>query len=522
MIKSVLRNKKLIYLAILILLTIPLLLPLFHQGFFISDDGEWMIIRLSDFHRSLRDGQFPVRWAGRLNQEYGYPVFNFLYPGILYLGEALHLLGLNFTDSVKTLFGLSFIFSGIFTFLWLSQFFNKFAAFIGAICYMYAPYLSYDVYKRGSLGEALALTVIPLCLFAFQRQNVFLGSISYGLLVLTHNTIAFLATPILIIYKLILWQKEEKKQKVWQILSPLIFGLGLSAFFWIPALYDKQFTIFDQTVISNWQEHFLAWKDISLIGIPAILVWIVSLIYIRKKDKLFLLFSIVFILSLIFAMPASTVIWSIFPLSNLIQFPFRLISLTMISSAFLTAFLINKVQTKIAVIPLGIILVMVNIFMTTQLSKRVERVVRDESYYTTNEGTTNTQDEYLPIWVKDKPQGRPESKVEIIHGGGNIYNLQTNSKKTEFKITANLDSKIQINTVYFPGWQVNMDGSSINIDYSNRQGVITLSVPKGEHTVIAAFSETPIRLSSDIISLISLTFLGFTFVQRKLWKNFSI
>ena len=68
MIKKII-NHNLIEILILILLIFPLIFPLLKTGMFISDDGNWMIIRLSDFHRSLRDGQFPVRWAGRLNYQ---------------------------------------------------------------------------------------------------------------------------------------------------------------------------------------------------------------------------------------------------------------------------------------------------------------------------------------------------------------------------------------------------------------------------------------------------------------------
>mgnify|MGYP001558299250 FL=1 len=78
------RHKEtILILFLLLILTIPVILPLLHGGFFQSDDGEWMVIRFSAFHQALRDGQFPVRWLGRLNQEYGYPVANFLYPGFM-------------------------------------------------------------------------------------------------------------------------------------------------------------------------------------------------------------------------------------------------------------------------------------------------------------------------------------------------------------------------------------------------------------------------------------------------------
>ena len=84
-----------------ILMSLLVLWPLLRHGFYISDDGEWMVIRLSAFYQSLAEGQFPVRFLGRLNNSYGYPVANFLYPGFLYIGSLLHFLGLSFVNSVK-------------------------------------------------------------------------------------------------------------------------------------------------------------------------------------------------------------------------------------------------------------------------------------------------------------------------------------------------------------------------------------------------------------------------------------
>ena len=88
--KFIRTNKEtLLLLLLLCILFIPALLPLFHKGFFLTDDGEWMIIRFSAFHQALRDGQFPVRYLSRLNHGYGYPVASFLYPGFMYLSEPI-------------------------------------------------------------------------------------------------------------------------------------------------------------------------------------------------------------------------------------------------------------------------------------------------------------------------------------------------------------------------------------------------------------------------------------------------
>lgn len=507
--KKLLNNKIILAILLIILFSIPLILPLFHTGFFISDDGEWMIIRLSDFHRSFRDGQFPVRWAGRLNQEYGYPVFNFLYPGILYLGEVIHLLGFNFINSVKILFGLSFVFSGVFSFLWLSQLFSKFSAFLGAVSYIYAPYFFFDVYKRGSLGEALALMIVPLCFFALQKNYIILGGIAIALLILMHNTIAFITTPLIISYSVILnlfqnlHKYKNRNELLRRTLTPLVLGLGLSAFFWIPALYDKQFTIFDQVVISRWWEHFLKFDDLWLISIIMLFMVGISILTIKKRDILTILFLVVFLISVFMIFPVSSFVWNLLPFTNLIQFPFRFISLAMISGAFITAFVFDKFKKELK-IGIGIIIILINIFSTIQSQKKIEYIDRPESLYTTNEATTNTQDEYMPKWAKVKPEGRPEKKVEIIEGQGEINNVLTKSNKITFDMDAKSDLTTQINTLYFPGWEIYVNDKEWDINYENDKGVMRINLQTGQHKITVKFSETPVRLISDIISLVSL------------------
>ena len=92
-------NRTLFVVILLVTLVFPLILPLLSKGFFVSDDGEWMVIRFSAFYEALRSGQFPVRFLMRLNQGYGYPVSDFLYPGFMYLGVPLHVIGFSFVDT---------------------------------------------------------------------------------------------------------------------------------------------------------------------------------------------------------------------------------------------------------------------------------------------------------------------------------------------------------------------------------------------------------------------------------------
>ena len=112
------------YLIILTAISLIALWPFFKKGYFESHDGEWMVIRFTAFHQTLASGQFPVRFVDRLNNNYGYPVLNFLYPLPFYLAEIPKLLGFGFVDSIKSIFILSSVFSVVAMFWALSIVFN--------------------------------------------------------------------------------------------------------------------------------------------------------------------------------------------------------------------------------------------------------------------------------------------------------------------------------------------------------------------------------------------------------------
>ena len=53
-----------------------------------------------------------------------------------------------------------------------------------------------------------------------------------------------------------------------------------------------------------------------------------------------------------------------------------------------------------------------------------------------------------------------------------------------------------------------MDGTRQTIDYQNKHGLITFSLPKGRHEVIIKYGKTSVHLASEIISLLALIGTG--------------
>ena len=506
-------NKKtLLFILLILLFSLPAVFSLLRPGFFKSDDGEWMVIRASAFYQALREGQFPVRFLERLNYGYGYPVANFLYPGFLYLSVIIHLLGFSFVSAIKIIFGLSMVFSAVFSFLWLSKFFDKYSATLGSLVYLYLPYHLYDLYVRGSIGEILALAIVPFLLWMIEINNFFITTIAIFALILSHNTLALLFLPLIIIYALL-----RKTMDFRRFLSAIIFGVLMSSFFTIPAMLELGNTYFQSTQVSSISSYF---PDISLISYPVIAIFLLGIfgfMYDKKKEKVFIFFIVITSVSLFFVFKESEIIWKALP-SSFIQFPFRLLSVTILGISFITATIASRFK-RYKYIFVGIVILLLVIFSSPYLIPK-EFVQRGDGFYTTNEATTTVKDEYTPLWVKEKPTKHYKSKVEVIDGQVKIQNLNHNSKEVRFDAQVDSSANIRINTIYYPGWDVFVNGQKTKIDFNNPQGVIGFNLDKSAKSVYVVFHETPLRLIADLLSFISLAVLLFASFGKKILPKY--
>jgi hypothetical protein len=500
-------KSKLFLILLIIFLSGYSIFPLFNNGFFESDDGEWMIIRFSAFYQTLSDGQFPVRFLDRLYHGYGYPVSNFLYPGFMYAGSIIKVLGFGFVDSIKILLGFSMLASAVFAFLWLNSRFGKWASFAGAIFYVYAPYHLFDLYKRGSVGEIFALGIVPFIFWQIERRSFFWTSIGISTLILAHNTLSLLFLFLIfayLVFKGLPW--------IVYLVPTLILGIGIVSFFWIPAIFDLQYTVFHKTQISEWRNYFAGF-DLIGIGIPIILFLTFLKIFVDKhKEKTIYIMSVFAVISLFLSISASSIAWSILPVS-FIQFPFRFLSLTIFASSFLLAFILSGFEKNKSFL-IGIGIIVVTFLSSFQILTSIDFYDKGEGFYATNQATTTVQDEYLPVWVKNKKTSMYEEKIEIDNGA--VFNVMIKSNEIKFQTESENDSLVTINSIYFPGWKVLVNGENADINYMDGDGLIKVNLPSGSHSVEAELTETRIRLFSDTVSVLFLLgLIVFSFISFK-------
>lgn len=477
--------------------------PLLKEGFFVSDDGEWMVIRLSAFFQSLREGQFPVRFLGRLNHSYGYPVANFLYPGFLYIGSLLHLAGFSFVGSVKIIFIGSVIGGAWFLFLWLRKFFSINSSFWGTLGFLFSPYLLFDIYKRGSVGEILATFAIFAILWSVEQGIQWAVPIVTALLIVSHNSLALIFFLFLVFYLFV--------RNKYESFIPVLIGIGLSTFFWFPAILEQKFVLFNTLRIANSKEYFIDQSMLFLVGLVNAIAFILVL---KDKEKGMLrsLFLWMFFVSIVFATSLSLHIWNLSFMNKLFQFPYRFLSLGFIAGPWLIAQVLKKISKKYywRCVWLFILLWIIPAYM--MLSK-IEFVSRPEGYYTTNEATTTVTNEYMPRWVKETPRDRAHQRLVFYQGRGTIKDTIMSTQKIDALIFADEQSILQINSIYYPGWGIAIDDQFVAPDYQNVYGLMRIAVSPGKHSIKAEFRETIQRFLADAASVI----FGFFYIAYIVW-----
>lgn len=531
-----------IYIILLILIGLIPLIDLFHPGLPITHDGQDHVARIANFYQNLSEGNLIPRWAANLNWGFGHPILMFLYPLPSYATSLFHFLGFSLVDSLKIVFGLAFILSGIFMYLWLRNFLNEEAAVLGGLLYMFTPYRFVDLYVRGAIGEHLAFVFLPLILYFLLNMTkgknssllIVGGSLSIAGLILSHNAISLMFLPLIFLYIIYLLWHSKSYEFLFRILFLIILGLGISSFFWIPAFFEGKYTLRDIVTAKDYASRFVNFKDLIFgewnYGITGqfsvqvgVLHWLVSLLGLplsfllyKKRNKLWVLSLgsfIVFWLTLFLMHSSSKFIWDSVTTLQKFQFPWRFLSVTVFVASVIGSILIYKAKNykKFVVILITAVL----LFLNKDYWHAKDYLIKPKSFFTGIYNSTTDTGESSPIWSVRFMEKRPKSEIEVIEGKATINKLSRASTKHEYEIIGNTKVRIKENTLYFPGWKVLIDGKRGNIEFqdpSNR-GLITFYVEKGNHNIKLIFEETKLRTFANLISAISL--IGLLF----LWKS---
>lgn len=524
------------YLLLLVLICLIPLFDLFRPGLPITHDGQDHVARIANFYQSLSEGNLIPRWAANLNWGFGHPILMFLYPLPSYIASFLHFLGLSFVDSTKIVFGLGFFLSGIFMYLWIRELWGEEAGFVSGLFYMFAPYRFVDLYVRGAIGENLAFVWLPLvCYFAFKLNRQFKwryvvgGSFSLATLFLSHNALSLMFLPLILGYMayLVYCSKKKLLSTVYCLLSTIL-GFVISAFFWFPAFFEGKYTLrdivtkgnitgfesFSRLIWSPWsyggtgslsvQVGILQWLGVVL---APFFIWVCW----KRRNKIWLFLSFLllcFWLAIFLILPVSRGVYFMVPLLQKFQFVWRFLSLAIFPPAVFIGALVYLLPKKFKA-PVVFLLLLAALFLNKNYWHAKGFLYKDESFYSgVYAGTTDTG-ESSPRWSVRFMEGYPSAPMEVIDGEAEIEVGDRLSTRHEFTIKAETSARLVENTLYFPGWDILVNGNPVEVQFQDPayRGLMTFNVPAGEYQVVARFRETRLRLFADLVSVLGLGFL---------------
>ncbi len=527
--------KKAAGLLIVLVSSVLMIRSLFIAGYFPMHD-DTQVARVVEMGRALRQGQFPVRWVSDLGYGYGYPIFNFYGPLPYYVGGALYALGLTGLTATKIMMGIGLVLSGVTMYVAIADISGISAGILAAVFYMFAPYHGVQAYVRGAVGEYYALIFLPLILWGFWRRKIILTAVGIAGLIISHTILGFIGMFLVGIAAI-------QRKKLW---GAVLLGLGLAAFFWLPALFEMKYTSVAGQVNSgsNFRDHFVCvsqlWNSewgfggsakgcldglsfkvgkVHLLAALAVLVGILAGLLRGRKEKMLVVVGMtIFAASVFFMLNISESVWNMLPFFAYIQYPWRFLAFAIFGISIVTSQAAHLFRP--AFVRWGMIILLVGMVLFVEAKRFAPQYTysRASSDFETEQDiryrVSKISDEYLPPAVP-----RPESPQDVPHDTipqSDLYTMdiqQLSDVYGKFGFSTSEPAAVQINIAYFPGWHYIVNVTDTKPRLTNGLPVIT--IPAGDTVVQMSFADTPVRRIANIISLLSVGICFYLYDKRK-------
>ncbi|MEL6404514.1 MAG: 6-pyruvoyl-tetrahydropterin synthase-related protein [Chloroflexota bacterium] len=554
------RLKKLDW-GLLIAAFLPLMvvLPTWGEGIAAGADVEVHVHRIHAMSLALQEGTLYPRWITYLHMGYGYPIFNFYAPLSAYVTALFELTGLHITVAYNLVQTLAWSFGSVGMYLLTRRFFPAPVAVLAAASWTFAPSRLYEVWWQGSIAQILAASFIPYLLLGVvknsispTRRTILAIGIPYAALIMTHTPMMYISTlyaaPLAFFAPMFYAKGERYSQQKWQgifyrwimIFGGFALGIGLSAIFLFPTLLELQYVDIsngiDETV-NYLQEQFLPPTEIfalprlidqtdlyldfprtlGLVGGLLSALGIVALVRDKRFGVLALLTAgLGFTIYMLMAGSFDT--WMTIPAFANLRFPARLLRIGAVLIAMLggASLLLLPERYRIAGMVAGVLVVFAqvvpinkpyDVWLTWDDISAFDELLHE---YEDRTWGTVSYDEFNPIWGEtiyfDMPSN-PETYID------NPFQIRVFARDTEGLEVVYLDSNIaQIETedsrtvrfrqYYFPGWEVRVDGETVDAYPDDFLGLISVDLPAGESTVELNYVGTTTQFWSSVLSLV--------------------
>jgi hypothetical protein len=516
------------------------------------------LYRVAALDQSIRAGALYPRWFDDFIYGYGYPIFYYYAPLFYYVVEAFHLVGLNLIVAVNAALIASRLVGGLASFNLAKSITGLGSAgLVASVAFLLLPLQFTDLYERSSYPEALALNLFPAAFWGVHqvvrhpsRRAIGGASLALAALILAHQTSAFVSGAALAAFAggelLATWWSAARRSGTVLVAGARLaavggLGLGLSAFFWLPAIFSRDWVLglagsvesvayFTQqlrplidlsqrTFFFQQQNHGYERLGLVQLSLAALGFLVALLVPGRARPPLALFGLLAFGLCLSMTSLARQV-WEAMPFVTLMQDPFR-VGLTIgVGSALLVGGLLRLRPRWVGWLAGATAVALLAASTLGGLSPSLARLrpdaidpgsfARTEMFAKYPEiGTVVPVSQFLPRWVSRDPAtldrslardpAQPDldgpAQVSLENAAPGHYALKTSS---------GAPFSFLLHGFYFPAWLGRLDGQPVAVEPFGERGLVSVAVPPGEHALELDFGWDGVSTVAAMLSIVSL------------------
>lgn len=529
------RRDSLLRAAFLALLVLPVLAPLMRAGLPKTHEEISYVTRVLEVVRCWEDGFLSARWFPDLYYGQGYPFLAFYAPLSLVLAALFHMAGFSIVGSLKLVMVIATFLSAAGAYRLAREGLRPTGAFVAAALYTYAPYHLLNAYTRGDIAEYLAMGLLPFALHAVVRlsrkngpRDIAWVAVTGAAVILSHNILGLFAGVFMVIAAAVTSAMSGTPLRTGT--ASLVGGacaLLLSAFFWAPALHERQWVQIELMTEGSYSVYgqFLGLREVLGLGeVPSTtrlpmrlelgplslaLLVLAPLVFLRVSRAARIVATVAALLvsvGVFMATRASAAVYERISILRFVQFPWRFLSLASLGAALLGAGVADFVGGRVgAKVRIG------GAATLAALSVLLTRGFLPDDYYSPGEvtpdvalathSTTSRLGEFLPRWVTERgshPEGfrdgvgvPPNVLLNRVHRGVGRY---------DFALSTQDHAVVVLQDLYYPGWRATLDGEAIELRPRDGTGNLELTVPPGRHRLQVRLGPTTFRRAAEWVS----------------------
>lgn len=538
-----------------LLLSFMYILPFFpwrELPFTFRQDGRFHLSRIEELYKQLKDGPLLTYISLHSFSEIGYGL-NFFYPFITLLPAALFRLIFEnpFYSHYMFIFFYTFI-TFCLSYFCMRDFSNSNRqSIIFAIMYGFSGFRAIDWFSRSAIGEAIAITFLPLVFLGFYHvvagnySKWYLLSIGMTLLVYTHVLSVLMTVLIMLALFLVFYPfSNEKWTRLKKLLLSVLLTILLSLNVLVPFIdqyfnieligtmpvdiSEKAYPLLGQLQYSFFGTYIPggASYNMGTIVLVVTLLCLIGFFLVSSKYRISLIIGI-----LILFMATDIFPWDKFvdsPLS-IIQFPWRFFAFVTLFFCVYSSGVLDRYLKLISWRSKGSVVFIllftlgsfcVHFYHSKELENENIQLKDEDRFYQLDNETypiitkTYLNADYLPTKSEEKFSTIYKDRVFADGEKLSDVNKKINKRSYQYEFSLKQDSKVDLPILAYKNMWVYDNGKQIPLEISKR-GTVLITLAAGRHRVSVGNSVTLLYKAAWGISSIMWLSLLFVGIKKK-------